>query len=440
METGLRASRLRQLFPKSAFTRSIAVLTGANVIGQIIVVVASPLLTRLYSPEQMGMLSAFTSLLMILLAVACWLYEMAIPLPDDPKRAVNLVALSIVIVIGMSIVSGLGIVLFGEHIAKSVNTPALTPYLWILPIALLGAGMYQALNYWAVREKQFACVARTRMHESTAIVLTQLGLGLLKWGAAGLLIGIAVGRLVSNVALIRLMYKQHKQSIKSVSTKMMREVAYRYRRFPLISSWSSLLNAIAFQLPYLLLTGLYGPHVLGLVALAQRVLGLPFNLLGTSVGQVYLAEAARLKRNPYQLHRLFWKTVKNMAFLGIPVIGLIIFTAPWAFAVVFGSHWMQSGQYLQAMGVMFLMQLVATPIKGSLYVLERQDLLVYCEICRTLFISGSLFLAWNLDQPAMMAVVFMGVAGAIGNFLPMFFSWRAIGVYRRQGAEGVKDG
>lgn len=429
------ANRIRQFIPKSTFTRGVAVLTGANVIGQIIVIAASPFLTRLYTPEQFGMLAAFTSIIMILLAVASWLYEMAIPLPDDTKQAINLAALSIVIVIGMSTVTAVGITLCGEQLAGIVNSPSLTPYLWLLPVTLCGAGIYQVLNYWAVRKKQFACVARTRLHESAAIVFTQLSLGVLKWGNAGLLVGIAVGRLVSNAAFVHMIWKQNRQWMKEISVKTMREVAHRYRRFPLISSWSSLLNAVAFQLPYLLLTAFYGPQVLGWVALAQRVLGLPFNLLGTSVGQVYLAEAARAKRNPHELYRLFWKTVKYMTIVGIPVIGLIVLTAPWLFTVVFGPDWGESGQYLQAMSVMFFMQLVATPVRGNLYVLERQDLHFYCELFRIALMSGSLLVAWYLEQPAMVAVILLGAAGSVGNILPVLFSLRAIHVYRRQGKE-----
>lgn len=431
----LIASRIRQLMPKSAFTRSIAVLTGANVVGQMIVVVASPLLTRLYSPEQMGMLSAFTSILMILLAVSSWLYELAIPLPDDAKRATHLLALAIVIVMGMSIVTAVGVVLFGEYVAHLVNSPALAPFLWVLPIALLGAGANQALHYWAVREKAFRCVARARLHESTAIVCTQLGLGVLKWGTLGLLIGIAVGRVVSNGAFIRLLWRRSKAELKGLSVNVMRQVAVRYRRFPFISSWSALFNAVSFQLPYILLVVFYGPQVLGWLALAQRVLGLPFNMLGTSVGQVYLAEAARMKRQPQQLRALFWKTVKQMTVLGFPIIALIVLTAPWAFSVVFGSDWEESGQYLQAMAVMFFMQLVATPVKGSLYVLERQDLQLYCEVLRIALTSGGLILAWYLEQSALMAVIFLGVGGAIGNCLPVIFSWIAIVRQSRHGTE-----
>lgn len=420
------AAQIKRFIPKNAFIRSVALLTGVNVLSQVIVVASSPLLTRLYTPEEMGILSAFTSITMVLLSIVAWLYETAIPLPREEKKAINILAVAVSIVLIMCTLTAIGVAFFGGQMALVVNSPSVEPYLWLLPVGLLGAGLYQVLSYWAVRKKEFPSLANTRWHESLSIVVSQLGLGLLKLGSFGLLMGIVVGRLVSNGGLIKLILTQSKDALKRISMKGMWDVVKRYRRFPLISSWSALLNAVAFQLPYLLLTMFYGPQVLGWVALAQRVLGLPFNLLGTSVGQVYLAEAARIKDDHRQLMHLFMKTVKHLTFVGVPALGLIVLAAPWAFSVVFGPNWTEAGKYLQAMAVMFFMQLVATPIRGNLYVLERQDLHLYCEIIRLTLMSGSLLLATYLNKSAIVAVIYLGIGGSIGNFMPIVFSWWAV--------------
>jgi O-antigen/teichoic acid export membrane protein len=63
-------ARIKALLPKSSFARNVAVLVGGTAVGQAIVVLASPILTRLYTPEDFGVLAVYASLLGILSTVA----------------------------------------------------------------------------------------------------------------------------------------------------------------------------------------------------------------------------------------------------------------------------------------------------------------------------------------------------------------------------------
>jgi hypothetical protein len=126
--------------------------------------------------------------------VASLRYELAIPLPDDDETAANLLVLSLAIVSGMSLLVGLAVRLFGDHVARWINAPALGPYLLFLPLSFLGAGVYQALNYWAVRKHAFSQIVQTKLGQSVGMVLTQIGLGLSGMDPVGLLLGDAVGR------------------------------------------------------------------------------------------------------------------------------------------------------------------------------------------------------------------------------------------------------
>ena len=46
-----------RLLPKGGFVRSVAVLAGGTGLGQAVVVLASPLLTWIYTPEDFGTLA-----------------------------------------------------------------------------------------------------------------------------------------------------------------------------------------------------------------------------------------------------------------------------------------------------------------------------------------------------------------------------------------------
>jgi O-antigen/teichoic acid export membrane protein len=52
-------STLKKALPKNAFARGVSVLVGGTVGAQALMVLASPLLTRLYTPEDFGLLVVY---------------------------------------------------------------------------------------------------------------------------------------------------------------------------------------------------------------------------------------------------------------------------------------------------------------------------------------------------------------------------------------------
>jgi O-antigen/teichoic acid export membrane protein len=392
-----------RVLPKSRFARNVAVVSAGSAVGQGLLIVSAPVLTRLYTPADFGVLAVYVSILSILAVAATLRYEMAITLPEDDEVAANLLLLVLGIVLLMSLLIGLGLWFLADPLVRLVNTPALKPYLWLIPLGVVGAGMYEALSLWAVRKKAFTTIARTKFTQSFGQVLTQVAMGLLKLGPAGLLLGQVVGKTGGSGTLAALTWRHGKESLKRVSTSGVRQAALRYRRFPIFASGSALLNRAGLYLPPILLAAFYGPQVAGWFALGQRVIGLPMTLIGQSVSEVYLAEAARLIRtDPRALERLFVKTAKHLALVGAPPLALLGVGAPWIFALVFGEGWREAGVYVQLMAVAFLAQLVTTPLEPTFAVTERQDLGLTRNVIRLVLIVGSLSLAhWARWGPVM---------------------------------------
>ena len=72
--------RLRSL-ASQRFVKSVGLLAGGTVIGNAILVLVLPILTRLYGPDAFGMLGVYMSLLDVLAVAACLRLDLATPLP-----------------------------------------------------------------------------------------------------------------------------------------------------------------------------------------------------------------------------------------------------------------------------------------------------------------------------------------------------------------------
>mgnify|MGYP001399071774 CR=1 FL=1 len=97
------------------------VLFKGTLIAQLIPVLLTPVLTRLYSPADFGVLELFLSVSLILGVIANGRYELAIVLPDEKKDAWNLMSLGMLISIAFTILLVLFVFLFVDQIVGWLN-------------------------------------------------------------------------------------------------------------------------------------------------------------------------------------------------------------------------------------------------------------------------------------------------------------------------------
>ena len=84
------ARRIRSRVADSPFSRGVTQLALATLAGQAIILMAIPLLTRLYDPASFGVAGVFSSITAIFYPLSSLRYELAIPLPKPDEDAANL--------------------------------------------------------------------------------------------------------------------------------------------------------------------------------------------------------------------------------------------------------------------------------------------------------------------------------------------------------------
>lgn len=412
------------------FLRSVLVLASGTLISQLIILATLPLITRLYTPAEYGTYSIYLSVIGILLMLVSFSYESAVTLPEDDKTASSVLGLCLLICSGVSIVSGLAIFLFQEPLSVLLQDQDLPHYGLLFTISLFFAGCYQILNYWLVRKKHFRKLARTRYTQSIGQVSSQLSLSLLSLGPLGLIAGDIIGRLGGLLPQWRQWRGDMSRKSIELSWEDIKDSAYRYRRFPLLSMASNILNSIGIYLPTIWLATFYGVHVAGWFALGQRILGSPMTLIMNSIRNVYLAESSEyMISNPAKLSPLFRRTVKQVFIVGLIIIAAFFVVGPAAFSFLFGEAWRQSGEIIRILSVMYLSQFVANSVGSTIDVMERQDLHLYREIIRTVIIAGALLLALYTHQAPDMAILFFSLASTLGYVLHLGMSWLSIKKY-----------
>jgi O-antigen/teichoic acid export membrane protein len=305
------------------------------------------------------------------------------------------------------------------------------PFVGLIVVAHAGAGLVSSLVNWAVRTKDFGRIAANRLVQSFALAGGQIGFGLLRFGAAGLLLATAAASVVSSISLARAAWRRNAREFRSVTTAEVLRVANRYRRFPLFSSWSALLAQVGLRAPFLMFVVFYGPAIGGVYALAERLCYLPVTLIAGSVGQVFIGEGARLLPDrPAELRLLFNRTTRSLIKIAIAPAVLLMVVAPFVTGPLFGGAWVDAGLFVSILVPMFLLAFVITSTGDVLYIVERQGWQAIREILRVSLLGGSVLAAGMAGLGPVGAVACLSIAGCLTYLAYGAISIWAINSYR----------
>lgn len=359
--------------PSNSFSGNVLTLVSGTTFAQSISILAAPILTRLYAPEAFGIVALFASITGILGVVACMRYELAIMLPERDEEAANLLGVSLGFTLLISLLL-VPLVWWGRApLVKWLNAPALANYLWLVPLAVLIHGIFIALNYWNTRTKHFGRLSIATVTSSLTTTPLTLGLGFAGHATAGSMIGAGIaGQAVATSVLGGQIWRDDRSVfIKSIRWRAMWDGMKRHKKFPLISTWSALMNTISAQLPALLLASFFSTTVVGFFALGHRLLSMPMGLIGGAIAQVFFQRAAEAK-NKGTLPVVVGSVFLRLVAIGLFPLLLVMVIGKDIFSVVFGSQWAVAGIYAQILAPWIIFQFISSPISTLFSVLELQ--------------------------------------------------------------------
>ncbi len=398
------------LHSAASFAGNVAVLAGGAALGQLLTILASPVLSRIYSPADFGVLAVYLSILGLVAAAAALRYEFAIPLAEDDATAAGLLAVCLCIVCLVSCLAGVCVWRCGNMFVGTGDLAALSPYLWLLPLGVLALGLYNTLTYWLVRNKNFRHLALAKLTTAAVGIVVQSVLGLLSFKPVGLLWGWLSGQGMGVVTLAILGCRDGRTHLGGVTGTAMRRAACRYRQFPIFSGPTALFNALSRQLPVLMLGYFFSSSVVGYWLLSNRLLGAPTALVATAIGQVFLQRAAR-HRNA-DIAALSLRVFRCLVAVGLAPILLLTISAPELFSAILGAHWRQAGVYAQWLAPWQFFVFVGLPLSNIFNVLERLREAFLFNLCILLARFAALYVGGVKDEP-MLGVALFGVSGAV---------------------------
>lgn len=420
------ADRLKSLaFSGSkSFSRNVLILMTGTIIAQAIPLAVSPLLARLFSPEQFGLFALYFSISQIFAVFVTGRYESAIILPDEEDDAVNLLALSISITIAVTLILVLLVFAARFVLADILHKAGLYKLILLMPLTVLSIGFYNTFNLWLNRTGKFSDISTGKILRSAFSSGFSIAFGLTVLKTGGLIVADTIGQFCAGVFVLGRSLKEGSAKILSFRKDRMKAMAIRYKHFPKFNVVSGLFEKGAGQMPVILLSGFFGQAVTGFFSLSQRIIAAPGSLIGVSVGDVFRRHASAEFSEKGNCHETFMKLFRILLLISVVPFVLLFAFSPAVFAFIFGEEWRIAGEYTRIMTVMYFLSFVVSPLSNMFIIAEKQNIDLVIQIFLFAFVTISFIAGHSIFGDPASAILLFSITYSVKYCIEFWLSYR----------------
>ncbi len=393
---------LTKLKPKSEFSKNVLTLMTGTAIAQAIPIAISPILTRLYTPEDFGKLALFISIVSVMGVFATGKYELAIILPKKNSTAYQLVSLSFILSFLISVFYIVPLV--GSSIVYSFDT-----IYYLLPIASFFIALNSIFDRYNNRVKNYKLMSYQRLIKTTIESITSIAFITLFSIQTGLVWGFIFGYFISSWTMLYINFTSFKELKFKPSLSKIKVLSRRYINFPKYSMPHTFLNTLSENIPIFLIPLYYGSHTLGLYAFGLKIVKAPLELLLAAMFNVLGQKMAEEYAKGNEIKSLFISIVKKLITFAIFMIPLFIYIDD-IFVFIFGQEWRVAGEYIQILSPCILVEFIVSPFATIPHIYNVQRKAFVLEIIYSLvrispFLIGAGYFDFTIQQVLMVYMI-----------------------------------
>jgi O-antigen/teichoic acid export membrane protein len=356
---------------KGDFFKSFTVLMSGTLIAQLIGYAIAPILTRLYSTEEMGELGFYMRLTGFIAAVATLRYEAALPLPKKDEHSFLLYRLAYLISLVVLIIMAL---IFLFLIVSGIGNEF---DWWFYLFTILGTSFVIIINVgtsWSVRMGQYTIISRHK-------IVNSLVANLLKWifaffhlSAFGLILATLIGYFLSSLEFAFNFKKIRSKFKASISNKKTRALILEHKEFPTLNLPHVFVDNGRDMLIATFIFTYYSVGIYGSFNHSYTMLRIPLMLIGVALGQIFYNKASELYNQDKSIMPLLKRMLLLLSALSIVPFTILFFYGEPIFIFIFGPNWGQAGVYSETMSVWLLFNFILSPITALPLIIGKQKI------------------------------------------------------------------
>lgn len=400
--------------PKGSFRNDFATLTMGRAIAQIVPLIITPVLTRMYSPQDFGVFAVFIAIVTVTSLISTGRYNLAITLPKEEDEATQLLVICMVGVITFTIFTFIFLFLSQDFVLRTLSLEGEILLIYLIPLTILIVGSIESVHYWLLRKREYFYLSRNFIIQTSVINFLKFVFAFIFWGWQGLVFAYIVGATLSLFFLGGRFIKKSNffHFIRGLRTKDLLNRVKKYKKFPFFSMPADGINSFAKELPNMMLNSIFGTDVAGFYSLTQRILRIPIAFISSAMTDVFRERASVDAREKGNCRGIFVVTLKYLLLFSIvPFLAIFLF-APTLTPIILGEQWVEVGGYIRILTPLFFLQFIASPLGATLYIKERQKYFLLWQI-GLLIVTIASFYMGSLVGDEHTALLFFSLSCAV---------------------------
>lgn len=389
-------------------------MTG-TALAQIIGFSLQPVISRLFTPEDFGVLGSFDAVFGVIAAGVTLDYSQAIMLPKEKNDALHLFYISCLTTLIIAFLCALACFIVPVFLMGLMKAPD-TWVLIVLVFAVFINGFNVSFQAWCIRTKAFRHTSASQVIRSLSSNSMQVGFGFLRTGAIGLIISNVLADTLASINLLRVFLSDYKRSAHNISWRRMKELAKEYHDFPLYSASQNVINALSSGIPVLLLTHFFSIAVAGGYAFGIKILHAPMGFVTRSLRQVLFQKASETQHEGGSLLSLYVKITLGLFAVSLLPALIIIIWAPQIFGFIFGAKWYTAGEYARSLMIWMLFVFCNIPAVLFARLIRIQRTVFFYDLV-LLAARSSVLIIGGLYLTALQSIAIFSILGALMNLV-----------------------
>lgn len=346
-------------------------------IAQVILIITTPIITRLYSPAEFGEFTIFSNIAMILIPIINARYDLLIVNAKNDRSANILSQISFLI----------------SLLILLILIPILAISAWLYPnfildfifiiIMLFLVSLTNIFTNYLNKERKYKVLSLINVFRAGSMALLQIIFGLLSLGSLGLIIGFSL----SYITGITLGYKTFKKHFNIVRNKEETKALFLENKNQLVYSTPSiLLNSLSFSVVVFFIGILYTNTEVGIYGMAIRVLGIPVTIISLGLSKIFMQQV-----NDYYIERGNFRNLLLKFSSTLVIVSIILYVPLYLFSeelvnILLGHSWVDAITVIKIVIPLFVIRLIVSTVSLSVIVLQKQQLEL---ILQALFLIGT---------------------------------------------------
>lgn len=349
----------------------------------------TPILSRVYTPEDYGEWGIFASIYLIVNYVLFLSYDNAIIRTSKEQEIPNLICLCLIIAMVMILLLSI-IFKFGSLLG--IDFFISYPRFDLLIILLSTATVLNLATTLANRFEFFGAMSISNVINGCLQASFRILFGLTTIIGSGLILGTVLAQMCATIVLILMMLTLLKNiDYTKISISEIKRLAIENKKFPLYDAPSCLLNFSTGQLAVIILAFYFSQAEIGCFSMIVQFVLLPVSFVGVAISKVYYRKISALSDNIAEISHITLQVSKiTVSLCMLPTLFLIC--GGDKFLIWFlGDQWMTAGNMALCLSIVSIPIILTEALLPIYKTLNLQNVRFQMDLVSFILSLGGLF-------------------------------------------------